>query len=279
MTTPMERIALLETETQNLKSYVSSMPKIAWQAPSPCEGWSVGDVIGHVGWASEFFSDAISGGMEGLTATPPGLPDSGSIPVAELPAYIADRAVEYRKAADELLAEAFSSSVDRLTSVFQGVREADLDKTCYGLRAEQPLRNYIATRINEVVIHGWDIRYPSDPNAGISEQSLPVILERAPLWLAGLGLADYRPTQSPARHRFVATGAVSDQQDVVADAQGGRMDPPREQPDVTLTGEASILALLIWGRLGVRQVVADGRLVVTGDQAKADEFVGWLAVE
>ena len=75
------------------------------------------------------------------------------------------------------------------------------------------------------------------------------------------------------------TGPAADQQDVVADAQGGRMDPPQGEPDVTLTAEAGVLALLVWGRVGVRQVVTDGRLMVSGDQVKADEFIGWLSAK
>ncbi|MEC8857491.1 MAG: maleylpyruvate isomerase N-terminal domain-containing protein, partial [Chloroflexota bacterium] len=60
MVSTAEGVQLIAAETGRLKGYVSGTDAEEWSLDSPCEGWTVGDVIGHLGWAAEFFADAIS---------------------------------------------------------------------------------------------------------------------------------------------------------------------------------------------------------------------------
>ena len=67
MVSTAEGIKLITAETARLKDYVRDTGPSEWGLDSPCEGWTVGDVIGHLGWAAEFFGDAISNGRSGMT--------------------------------------------------------------------------------------------------------------------------------------------------------------------------------------------------------------------
>lgn len=277
MVSTAEGIQLIAAETGRLKEYVNGTGAEEWGLDSPCEGWSVGDVIGHLGWAAEFFADAISQGRRGITSPPQDLPEIGSIPMTELPGLIARMAKEYKEAADDELPDAFGSSVDRLNSIFSAMEDDDWSKECWSFRFLQPASAYVTTRISEVVIHSWDIRFPSDPKAALAPESVAVVLERLPVWLGSLGLADVKSGQTPARYRFRTTGAADFQRDVLISSQENQVEEPQGEPTATLTCDADVLALLVWGRLKPADVLADGRLSLSAGTGSGDEFTAWLS--
>ena len=277
MVSTAEGIELIEAETGRIKAYLRGTGPDQWGLDSPCEGWTVGDVIGHLGWAAEFFSDAISQGRSGITSAPEGLPEIGTMPPTELPDFIARMAKEYNQSAGSDLTDAFASSVDRLGGIFSSMEDDDWSKECFGLRMLQPASAYVAIRISEVVIHYWDIRYPSNPNAPLSPDCVPVVLERLPVWLNSLGLADFKPSQSPARYRVQTTGAVDFQQDVVIGEGENRIEAAQGDPTATFTCDADVLALLVWGRLQPGQALADGRLVMSAGTGTGEDFSTWLS--
>ncbi len=277
MVSTAEGIKLIEAETARLKDYVRDSGPDQWNLDSPCEGWTVGDVIGHLGWAAEFFGDAISNGRSGTTTAPQGLPEIGSMPPAEIPDLITRMAKEYARSADADLSDAFTSSVDRLNGIFASMEDDDWPKECWSFRGLQPASNYVTTRISEVVIHSWDIRFPSDPEASLAPESVAVVLDRLPVWLNSLGLAEFKPAQSPARYRFKTTGAADFQRDVVIGDPENKVEDAQGEPTATLTCDADVLALLVWGRLKPGQVLADGRLSISNGTGSGDEFAAWLS--
>ena len=277
MVSTAEGIELIAAETGRLKEYLRGAGPDEWRRDSPCEGWTVGDVAGHLGWAAEFFADAISQGRSGVTSAPEGLPEVGSMPPAEIPEFIARMAREYHRSAGDNLAEAFASSVDRLSGIFSIMEEDDWSKECWTFRGPQPALAYVTIRISEVVIHSWDIRFPSDPTARLSPDCVAPVLERLPVWLNAMGLAEFQPSQPPARYRFQTTGAAGLQRDVVATGQEVRVEEPQGEPTATFTCDADVLALMVWGRLKPAQVLADGRMTVANGTGPGDEFAAWLS--
>lgn len=277
MVSTAEGIQLISAETARIKAYLRGTGPDQWAKDSPCEGWTVGDVIGHLGWAAEFFSDAISQGRSGITSAPQGLPETGSMPPAEIPDFIARMAKEYNVSAGSDLPDAFSSSVDRLTGIFSSMEDDDWSKECWSFRGVQPAEAYVAIRVSEVVIHYWDIRYPANPNAPLSPDCVPVVLERLPVWLNSLGLAEFRPSGSPARYRVQTTGSAHFQRDIVAGDGDNRVEAAQGDPTATFTCDADVLALLVWGRLQPGPVLADGRLAVSAGTGTGEDFSAWLS--
>ena len=286
MVSTAEGVTLIAAETARLKEYLQGTSSEDWQLDSPCEGWTVGDVIGHLGWAAEFFADSISQARYGVTTAPEGLPEIGSIPSAEIPGFIAQMAKEYSQFADTELVQAFSSSVDRLDALFSDIEDDEWSKECWGLRLLRPAEDYVTIRISELVIHSWDIRFPSYPQARISPDCLPVVLERLPVWLNELGLAEFSPSEPDQCFRFQTTGAtdfqcdvvIGDQEDEVEEVWDGEPDGELDgEPTATLTCDADVLALLVWGRLQPAQVLADGRLTVSNGSGDGAEFASWLS--
>jgi uncharacterized protein (TIGR03083 family) len=270
-------INLIATETGRLKEYLGSTGPEEWRLDSPCEGWVVGDVIGHLGWAAEFFASSVSQSRSGITSAPEGLPEIGSIPDAERPGFIARMAKEYYSAAGNGLVDAFSSSVDRLGELFSDLKTDEWSNECWGLAGLRPASAYVNTRISEVVIHSWDIRSPSDPNVRLTPDCVAVVLERLPVWLSDLGLAGFQPSQSPVRYRFRTTGAADFQRDVVSDGQANRVEEAQGEPTASFTCDADVLALLVWGRLKPGQVLSDGRLTMSAGSGNGEDFAAWLS--
>lgn len=277
MVSTTEGVSLIAAETGRLKEYLRGAGPEVWGLDSPCEGWVVGDVIGHLGWAADFFAAAISNGRSGITSAPEGLPEIGSFAPTELPALITRMSKEYHQSAGAGLVEAFSTSVDRLSEVFSTMGDDDWSRECWGWMAPRTAGAYVTGRISEVVIHSWDIRFPSDPKASLGADCVAVVLERLPVWLNSLGLSEFRTAQPSARYRFQTTGAANFQRDVVADGEENRVEEARDTPTATLTCDADVLALLVWGRLLPGQVLADGRLTVSAGFGTGDEFAAWLS--
>ena len=277
MVSTTEGVKLIAAETGRLKEYLQGTGPEDWRLDSPCEGWTVGDVIGHLGWAAEFFASAISQGRSGITSAPEGLPEIGSIPPAEMPDFIARMAREYYRSADVGLVGAFSSSVDRLEGVFADMKGDEWSNQCWGLRDLRPAEAYVTTRISEIVIHSWDIRFPSNPSAGLSPDCVAVVLERLPVWLNEIGLADFLPSQSPSRYRFQTTGAADFQRDVVVNDEGNRIEEASNEATATFVCDADVLALLVWCRLKPGQVLADGRLKVSAGSGSGSDITSWLS--
>ena len=122
-----------------------------------------------------------------------------------------------------------------------------------------------------------DVRFPSDSEASLAPESVAVVLERLPVWLNSLGLAEFKPNQAPARYRFKTTGAADFQRDVVIDGQENKVEDAQGEPTATLACDADVLALLVWGRMKPGQVLADGRLSVSPGTGTGDEFAAWLS--
>ena len=273
-----EGIKLIAAETARIKKYLEEITSEEWALESPCEGWTVGDVIGHLGWAAEFFADSISRGREGITTAPDGLPEINSIPATEIPGFIARMAKDYKLDADANLADAFSSSVDRLNGIFSIMEEdGDWSTQCWGFRELRPAEAYVTSRLSEVVIHSWDIRAPSNAKAGLFPDCVAPVLERLPAWLNELGLANFRSNQPSAIYRFQTNGSTSFIRNVLIEERNNRIEETNKEPTATFTCHADYLALLVWGRLQPGDLLADGRLEVTHGTGTGDEFAAWLS--
>ena len=45
---PAERVQILKAENRRLEAYLRELSKDQWQHPSPCEAWTIADVVAHI---------------------------------------------------------------------------------------------------------------------------------------------------------------------------------------------------------------------------------------
>lgn len=101
MTLPREEVtAGIIDELGDFEKLVRSLDEHQWATPSRCEGWTVGDVAGHVIGS---MADVVNGRLDGL-----GTPEVTEREVAErrgrTPAELADECAQVREQAKGLLA-------------------------------------------------------------------------------------------------------------------------------------------------------------------------------
>jgi uncharacterized protein (TIGR03083 family) len=263
--------ALISTEATHLQDFVSRFDNEAWSRPSACTGWTVGDVFAHLTQGASTWSDTIIRALAGDASPPPGQPplrpgERGSEATAQ-------RAIAYRQEmGTEALQHAFTVGYQRLHQLLQGLRAEDWDKPCYHRRGILPARDYAGLRLQELTMHGWDIRSAFDAAASLPTGPLPIQVGIARRWLSNAFRPDPRLT-APIRYRFDVPGPTPVRQDIVASPDGVQFMPATDGPaDVTFRCHTGDYLLFVYGRLPVDRAVHTGRLKVEGNPASAQLF-------
>ncbi len=133
--------------------------------------------------------------------------------------------------------------------------------------------------IQELAVHGWDIRSSFESSAQLDPASAPPLLERIPDRPVPWG-TEFRgsPGQpEPLRYRFEMTGPGASNQDIVVEGGSARVEPAG--PDaghVTIRCDTGTFVLLMYGRLTLESARRDGRLEVQGEPALTSAFERWL---
>ena len=78
-------VPIVRTEADGLAQFLDTLSDNDWQRPSACDLWTIRDVVVHLIWAADFYTDTVSRGMQGDISLPgdraPGdAPDPASMP-------------------------------------------------------------------------------------------------------------------------------------------------------------------------------------------------------
>ncbi len=282
MDTPEHLVEVLQVETERLTQYLQTLPPDAWSRPSACDLWEVRDVVGHLTWVAEFYADTIARGVHGDTSLLADRPPGDGPEAAAFHAYIAQRAITCRQHFGEQLLPTCRTRYEQLHHLLAGLLPQDWEKPCafWRFRGNIPVRAFLPLTMQELAIHGWDIRSRLETPAPLSAESLPVLMARIPARFGGTGSAAFRfdaPPPLPVRYRFVLTGVVPSTHDIVVENTTAWMEPAgTATPHVTFRCAPDIFVLLMYRRLTLEPVLAAGQLVVEGDQGLTSAFDRWL---
>ena len=262
-----ETIALLRAESDALAAFLAGLDDDGWGRQSACNAWTVADAAAHIAQGSQGASVAITRAQNGDPSPPEGqrLLDAGeraSEPTAE-------RAIAFRtgKAAAELM-QAYNEGADRLVQTAAGLQAEDWEKPSFHRRGIIPVHENVTRRIQEIAIHGWDIRSAFDPAAEISEAGAREIATVGHRWLN----ACFVPLTggANARFRFEVSGPNPFSEEVVLEGDGFRIEPAGDTPpDVTFRANTSAYVLLIYGRLDISSGSTPVQLEIDGPLERA----------
>ncbi|MYC30440.1 MAG: maleylpyruvate isomerase family mycothiol-dependent enzyme [Chloroflexi bacterium] len=262
-----ETIALLRSESDALAEFLAGLEDEGWARQSACDAWTVADAAAHIAQGSQGSSNAITRAQNDNPAPPEGqrLLDAGdraSEPTAE-------RAIAFStgKQASELL-QAYREGADLLVQTAEGLRPGDWEKPSFHRRGIIPIHENVTRRIQEIAIHGWDIRSAFDPASEISEAGAQEIATVAHRWLG----VCFVPLEggANARFRFDVSGPAAFQEDVVLEGDGFRIEPAGDAvPDVTFRANTSAYVLLVYGRLDISSGSTPVQLEIDGPLEKA----------
>jgi uncharacterized protein (TIGR03083 family) len=279
---PMEYLAahvtLIQAEAERLAQYLVTVPPDAWRQPSACQGWEVRDVVAHLIQGAQFYVHTISRGVQGDMERPPEL----ASPAISRAAFIAQNAIACRERLGEALLPTFRTRYAELSALLAQLSGGDWEKLCYYSSEphSRPVREFLALSVQELAIHGWDIRSRLEPAFHLSPASVAVLVQHTPRRLGRPHRAVFPlPPEfhGPVRFRWELRGAVVDTHDIVVEHGRCRMEPAAASTvQVTFRAEAETFVLLLYQRLPLTVATAMGSLVAEGDRKLITAFDRWL---
>ena len=260
----LANIAVVAHESARLAQALQGWPEGRWQLPTYCPGWKAADAVAHLATGGDFYAQVIAAGRQGEPQLPWGVRDAAG--------FRAERAAAIQKLIDggpSALLAGFQRGAAKLQEVFASLRAADLSKVAWHPRGLVPLGSWVGMRLNELVIHDWDIRQPHETPARLTPTAVPALL-----------------TVLPEMHAQFFTQRLADGPDGVhvlraGDTawafriQGKTVTYLAQAPttyDTCLSADAESLILLSMGRADVAAKRQSGALAVSGDATKARQL-------
>ena len=276
MVSPEYCVKLVQSESEQLKQYLDTLPPDAWSRPSACDRWEVRDVVAHLIGGAQIYAGAVSRGLQGDLSPPEGFPDADTFNAASASEPIARMAISAREKLGDQLLSTFNATTDELSQLLAGLGPSDLDKGCYHPGGTVQVRSFMNLRVFELAMHGWDIRSRLEPSAHLSAESLPILIDMVP-GLLGWAFRPGPRLPSPVRYRFELTGTGASNSDIVVEGDKAYMESAVAAPaNVTFHCDTETFMLLMFGRLAVDAAISAGRLAVEGDNELVAEFERWF---
>jgi len=283
MEAPENLVKVIQTEAGRLTEYLQTLAPEAWSKPSACDLWEVGDVVAHLVFVAEFYRDVIDRGMRGNVSPPERFPGIDLADRSSFDSYMGQTALAYRKRLGEQLLPTFSARFAALHHLMASLRPQDWEQPCWRFRwlGHPPARDFLVMTIQELAIHGWDLRARLEPSARLSGACLPVLVERAAQrFRNNPGFASFRlsATQpAPVRYRFEVIGEVPGTYDLVVEEAKARLEPAGSaKANIIFHCETDTFVLMMYQRLTLHKATAAGRISAEGESGLIADFALWL---
>lgn len=254
--TPQTAADAVDALWDRIEAVVADIGPDDWARPTPCEGWNVHDVVGHIGGLTTMFAGVPQPDPPEGWTPPPGLNPIDSFTEAAT----ATRRVRSHDAQVSELGEARHI----WTRVLRDL--PDLAGSTIGPTGEMTQRDFVAVRFFDLWHHLWDLHAALDRPFDLADDSVAAIechtyvAQRVP-WLYGK-----RAASPEGAAVTVRLGAPLDLAGTVA-VTGGRAGWVSDPADDVLHGPAATFSLLMTGRLDDAQAQHSG-LVAEGPEAE-----------
>ncbi len=258
-------IEAIGREYPRLAGWFRGFSEEDWAAPTFCPEWTAAQVTGHITFGGEFFASSVRGGLKGDLGFP-----FGATSREEFMEIRLGKAKEIGALAGPELADRFEASTRDVTELFASLDPKDYEMKAWHRRTNFPIRRFIFSRLNEYLLHEWDIR--NDPEARLEGPSIPVaaanlrqhcqlFYELSPVE-GFLGVFAFKLTDTGHRWAMRVEG------DKAVDLGVG--DHPTDAAFAATSGD---MLLLITGRLPVEKSLAGGRFKIEGDEELARKLM------
>ena len=267
-------IQLVRELSNELAGYLHGLPEDIWRNPdqhgSPCDRWTVADVVTHIIAGALLQSLTIGRALKQNTSPPMGYrPISDEAEV--------DRVISLRVSYDEDLFPEFNATCKQLNTLLTSLKPDDYDTPVWDPRSIIPMSRLIEYRALELAVHGWDIRYGLDLSAGISPQAIPFLTD----WMFERFRASFQKgesLESPVRYRFQIGDPITSGYDIVISGDDICVTTSdQSDTDVTFRCDAETYILFGIGRLPFSRSVRRGQLVYEGGKELASQFTDWFS--
>ena len=267
-------VEMVIAEASRLQDFLASLDAQTWASDSTSEGWTIEDVVAHLAGSAGGWANNITRAVAG-DAGPPG--GQSFLPPGERASHPSGPAArESREHSGAQILDDFIAGHERLRKVLRTLGDEDWDKPCFHRRGVRPIKAYLGIQLQELALHGWDIRWGLDSGAELWPGSLAALVDLVPRWI-GIAFAPGLDLPTPVRYRFHVPSPVAVHQDLLVNGDAYEAGPSgTKAADATFHCNTGNYILLMFGRLQVERAVADGRLAVEGSMELAKNFNAWF---
>ena len=175
------------------------------------------------------------------------------------------------------LLHAFVENHPRLHKLLTEFGPEEWETPCWHARRSAiPARDYLDLRLQELVIHDWDIGADLEPEAALDPEGARALLPVAQTWLA----ITFRPgakLEAPATYRFAMVGQASASHEITADDASFEIEAQGAGPaDVTISSDGDSYLLFAYYGLDASAEAASGRLHIQGNARLLESFEQWF---
>ncbi len=261
---PAEKIALIRRLATDIHQSLSVSPADALNAPTACTGWDVGTIVAHLTGGAMRQHDSMIRGREGHGGPPVGVAG------VTTPDEVQQRnAISNRQLRDEFgegLLDRFRDAYDTLHALLSSW--SDWTVGCWHhRRGTMSADSYLDLRIQELVIHDWDMRSGGTDQATMDAAGVVALLPVSAMWY-DLCFRSTARLPKPFVYRFEVgeeADGTSWRQAIIVTGDSFRIIPASgaSQADITLTCSAETYLLCLYGRLSWEAAIQQGRMAVS----------------
>ena len=211
------KIALVKRLSGDIHRRLSEGPADALNGPTACSEWDVGTVAAHLAGGAIRQRDAMLRGRDGQGGPPLG---EETLPTADqVQQSNATSNVQARNEWGDALLDNFQQNYQELDDLLQGW--GDWSVGCWHRRRGTiSAESYVDLRIQELVIHDWDIRSGGAGSGELDQEGAVALLPASEMWYQ-LCFRPTAPLTTPVTYRFDigGDGEATLQHDVLVDGR------------------------------------------------------------
>ena len=257
------KVALVKRLSDDIHGRLSAGPAEALNGPTACSEWDVGTVAAHLAGGAMRQRDAMLRGRDGQGGPPPG---EETLPTADqVQQSNAVNNVQTRNEWGDSLLDNFRQGYQDLDDLLRGWDDWSIG-CWHRRRGTISAESYVDLRIQELVIHDWDIRSGGAGSGDLDEEGAVALLPASEMWYQ----LCFRPTDalsSPVTYRFdvAGPGDARLQHDVVVTGDGFQVSESSSdrRPELTVRADAGAYLLCLYNRVDWNVAKRAGRIRVS----------------
>lgn len=249
------RVALIKRLAGDIHRRLSESPAEALNAPSACSEWDVGTVAAHLAGGAVRQREAMLRGLAGEDGPPEGetrLASPDQVQQANATSNVQSR----NEWGDDLL-DNFQNWYEELDETLRGW--SDWNIGCWHRRRGAiTASSYVDLRIQELVIHDWDMRSGGAGQGDLDGEGIVALLPASEMWYQ-LCFRPTAPLTTPAVYRFEigqespgrgpAEATLRHDVVVTGDAYAVAECSPERTPALTIRADANTYLLCLYNRV------------------------------
>ena len=258
------KVALVSRLAGDIHRRLSEVPADALTAPSACSEWDVGAVAAHLAGGAVRQREAMLRGLAGEGGPPEGETRLASPDQVQQANAVSN--VQSRNEWGDSLLDNFRDWYQELDGTLQGWEDWSIG-CWHRRRGTISASSYVDLRIQELVIHDWDMRAGQTGQGDLDPEGIVALLPASEMWYQ-LCFRPTAPLTTPVVYRFDIGGGhegATLQHDVIVtgDTYSVEECSPERQPELTVRADANAYLLCLYNRVDWNVAKRAGRIRVS----------------